>query len=297
MKDVNLVKRFMHKYFQRLIDKTFMSLCTILYIFILFSCQSEKMLDPPHTLSCMDKSNPIGIYTPHPKLSWEGVGNEVQAIQIQVADLPEKLERHTGNFWDTGKIPYKDSTIIYQGNKLPAEGRMYWRVRYWNNLGVISRYSQIASWEMGLIEEENWEANYIYMDSLAQLEGIRMDSMKTGFTKSLESLTEVRRARLYIEANHNIAPSLLKNNEQAVDYHLTVSSDSLYRYLYVITPFITWGNNCFILNGLLPETEFRAQFILEFYDGKKVIETVRKEDIWVREDEIVLDNNICKLSP
>jgi alpha-L-rhamnosidase len=66
------------------------------------------------------------------------------------------------DLWDTGKI--LSGTSIqhpYQGTPLASRKRCVWRVRVWDTDDQVTDYSEPATWEMGLLEASDWDAEWI----------------------------------------------------------------------------------------------------------------------------------------
>ncbi len=112
--------------------------------------------------------NPVGIDQVNPRLSWiiesDRQNTQQSAWQIQVATSRQSLE--TGDLvWDTGK--YSSNASIhnyYDGPPLESGRRYYWRVRIWDNQENISPWSEVAYWEMGLLGNDEWQAEWIEPD-------------------------------------------------------------------------------------------------------------------------------------
>lgn len=244
-----------------------------LSLILLFSCGTGN-LSAPGKLRCTGRENPGIILTRNPRLSWQIPQNAaVSAVQIQVAALPEILLRHRGNLWDTGKMSYQDTSIMYQGDTLESEHKYYWRIRYWDERDQISEYSEIAQWEMGLIDHEDWKSKWIHVDSINHSK-----KRILGFKEQIESLKEVRRARLYLESRERIAPVLFRDDFQLMRYDST-GTDSSICYSYVITPYIFWGNNCFGFKSMGKESVFRAQFTVSYYNGDTILRSIMPSDV------------------
>ena len=54
--------------------------------------------------------------------------------------------------------------IPYAGTSLHAGQRCYWRVRVWDENETVSAWSNSAFWEMGLLDNRNWQADWITPD-------------------------------------------------------------------------------------------------------------------------------------
>jgi len=112
------------------------------------------------------QSNPVGIGTCSPRLSWKICGDDRNihqtACRIKCADSPEKLKIEEQLLWDSGKI-YSDQSIHipYKGNRLFSGQRIFWQAKAWDNKGQESQWSSPAFWEMGLLEHSDWKAKWI----------------------------------------------------------------------------------------------------------------------------------------
>jgi alpha-L-rhamnosidase len=126
----------------------------------------------PHRLTCEYFMNPIGLDVSQPRLSWQaaatGRGARQTAYQILVAENPARLEALSagqtpaGVLWDTGKVMSAASIHVpYAGVALRPGQRCYWRVRLWDEHDAASEWSEIAFWEMGLLDNTNWQADWI----------------------------------------------------------------------------------------------------------------------------------------
>ncbi|HEY9003493.1 MAG TPA: family 78 glycoside hydrolase catalytic domain [Mucilaginibacter sp.] len=113
-------------------------------------------------LRCEYKTNPIGIESVQLRLSWEmrsGERNVIQtAYRILVADSPEALNNGTGNVWDSKKVISSASIqVSYKGRPLQSSKVYYWKVKVWDNHGHVSDWSEIAKWQMGLLNPLDWK--------------------------------------------------------------------------------------------------------------------------------------------
>jgi len=112
------------------------------------------------------KTNPVGIDVKLPRLSWEIVSaqrNFIQeAYQIRVSDSEKDLFRGKNLLWDTGKITSEQSNqVVYNGAALKSRQRVYWQVKIWGKEGSASQWSKSAFWEMGLLNQKDWQASWI----------------------------------------------------------------------------------------------------------------------------------------
>jgi alpha-L-rhamnosidase len=113
----------------------------------------------PRDLRCENATNPRGVKTPQPQLSWTLSPAVVQhAYQILVASSEEKLKADEGNLWDSGKVISAQKTVPYHGKALSSLQHCYWKVRIWGAYYSPSGYTETANWEMGLLFFDKPEA-------------------------------------------------------------------------------------------------------------------------------------------
>ena len=123
----------------------------------------------PQDLRCEYLSDPLGIDTPQPRLSWrseasaaDARGQRQTAYQILVAASEKALSSDRGDLWDTGKVASDQSLhVSYAGRPLPSEQACWWKVRVWDQDGQASDWSAPARWTMGLLQPGDWRAQWI----------------------------------------------------------------------------------------------------------------------------------------
>lgn len=160
-----------------------------------------------HSLRCeyhtQPHANPIVIDRPSPRLSWklssEQRSSAQTAYQIEVASTPALLRQNVADLWKSGKVPSSSTThILYAGKPLASRQEAFWRVKIWDEKSLSTGWSEVASWEMGLLEPGDWQAQWI--------EGRPMGSnwsltpapyLRKSFVLPDKS---IRKARLYISA-------------------------------------------------------------------------------------------------
>ncbi len=161
-------------------------------------------------LRCEYLENPLAIDTPQPRLSWQLVsdrrGAQQLAYQIQVASSPERLRKNEADLWDTGKVDSRDSlNIPYQGEALKSRQACYWKVIVWGQAdGQIEAESEIAQWTMGLLDPDDWQAEFIsYRDTsgvFSSKESLYLPPAYQ-YRKEFEAAAKpVRRATIYATA-------------------------------------------------------------------------------------------------
>ncbi|OCT15635.1 alpha-L-rhamnosidase [Paenibacillus pectinilyticus] len=120
------------------------------------------------SLHCEYRTNPVGLDTPQPRFTWqlEADVNAVRqaAYHIQVSRQADDFES-SQLVWDTTRRDSDQSVLItYEGLKLEARTRYYYRIQVWDQNGEASPWSEIAYWEMGQLSVSDWQAAWITPD-------------------------------------------------------------------------------------------------------------------------------------
>ena len=121
-------------------------------------------------LRCEYCTNPLGLDTPKPRLSWilssSRRAQRQTAYRILVASSRDALAGNRGELWDSGKVASGQSAQIeYEGTPLSSRARCFWKVLVWDKDGTPSDWSAPAQWEMGLLVPEDWQAQWIQQRS------------------------------------------------------------------------------------------------------------------------------------
>ena len=135
------------------------------------SCSLQSKLAPESTLTCVKLTceyleNPSVVDVSQPRLSWinlaeEGErGQSQKAWQIRVASSQDKLEQP--DLWDSEKrISDRSLRVNYEGISLVSRQECWWQVRVWDQDGKVSDWSEPGRWRMGLLQPEDWQADWI----------------------------------------------------------------------------------------------------------------------------------------
>lgn len=122
----------------------------------------------PENLRCEYLTNPAGIDIAYPRLSWVLVdgerirGQKQTAYQVLAASSPELLEAGVGDLWGSGRVASEQSVHVpYAGKELRSHQTCWWKVRVWDKDGQPSRWSDVATWSMGILADEEWGAKWI----------------------------------------------------------------------------------------------------------------------------------------
>ncbi|MFO7922730.1 MAG: family 78 glycoside hydrolase catalytic domain [Bacteroidales bacterium] len=122
----------------------------------------------PAKLVCENLHNPMVVDIPEPRLSWintctGNIRGQVQtAYEIMVAGSLENLQSGNAGLWKSGKVISNESVNIpYGGKPLVSMQDCWWRVRVWDGEGKVSDWSEAAFWSMGLLDQQEWVAQWI----------------------------------------------------------------------------------------------------------------------------------------
>ncbi|MBK1876015.1 alpha-L-rhamnosidase [Pelagicoccus mobilis] len=154
-------------------------------------------------LRCEYLLNPSAIDERSPRLGWRSVskrkGARQTAFQIQVSTTRSKLQEGVADLWDTRKTVSDESQqITYSGQPLYSKMQCYWRVKLWDDRDKESEWSEIASWGMGLLEEDDWNADWIGLDLSAENNDPEYELPPSPYLrKGFEVEKKVKAARVY----------------------------------------------------------------------------------------------------
>lgn len=149
---------------------------TTVFIFGLLGCFGRSEMMIPY-LKCEYQTNPLGIANLHPRLSWQlesNVRNQKQsAYRILVSESLEKLDKNTGEIWDSKKVRSDQSALIpYEGKMLETGKQYFWKVQTWDKEGNPTVWSKTASWMMGFLNETDWNAKWVGAGSIKEKDSV-----------------------------------------------------------------------------------------------------------------------------
>ncbi len=189
--------------FSNLIKAIFFSIT-----FLVISSCNHKILKKPEKLTISEGfKNPLGFYNSVPTFSWQLPVSEFiksqSAYQILVASSVELLKNNP-DLWDSKKQKSTQSTFIkYKGTKLISRQKAYWQVRYWNQDKNVSEFSEVKTFELGLLNNTDWQAKWTGLNTAKDsIKGVRNFLMHRPqyLRKSFQLPSSVTKARMYITA-------------------------------------------------------------------------------------------------
>jgi alpha-L-rhamnosidase len=184
-------------------------------------------------LECEYLKDPLGMDVARPRLSWvidttqseHTRGVRQDAYQVLVASTPELLAMDKGDLWDTGKMESNQSIQLeYAGKPLESRMKSHWKVRLWTSPSASpTAWSAPASWTMGLLKPEDWQAKWITHPNPQRLS-------HPWLRRTVEIKEDIRRAVIHINTPsyyelhingkkvgpHVLEPGITQNNKRFV---------------------------------------------------------------------------------
>ncbi len=113
--------------------------------------------------------NPTVVDETTPRFSWineakdaKERGKRQTAYQIGVASSEALAKKGKFDVWDSDKQVSAESVLIpYEGTALASGKDYFWCVRTWDEDGKVSKWSDVASWGMGLLKPTDWKGQWI----------------------------------------------------------------------------------------------------------------------------------------
>lgn len=180
---------------------------TISFFSLIISCQEVSILKPESLVVSEGFKNPTGFYNPKPTFSWGLPASQhikaQTAYQIVVASSKDLLPNHP-DLWDSEKQKSSQSTFVnYEGSVLESRQKVFWQVRYWNQDATVSAWSEVNSFQLGLLNNADWKAKWTGLDTAKDsIKGVRNFLMHRPqyLRKSFDLNSDIETAQLYITA-------------------------------------------------------------------------------------------------
>ena len=133
---------------------------------IISGCDDNKSLFDVTDLMCENLTDPPGIATADPALSWKIIsgknGTSQKAFQVVAATDIKLLNEEKADLWNSGKMLSSENILVpYTGKKLTSSSFCYWKVRVWDQNDDMSEWSEAASFGVGPLQPSDWDGDYI----------------------------------------------------------------------------------------------------------------------------------------
>jgi len=202
------------------------------------------------------KVNPIGIENRNPRFSWKitGSGHNIRQTAYSIKVYSDESFSNSKIVWQSGRIDSEESVLQeYKGPELKSGQKYYWQVRIWDGNGKASAWSQVANWEMGLLDQKEWKAKWI------EIEGDTLRySPSPYFRKEFQSAKPIKSARVYITSHgyYELQINGKKVGDQVLTPGWTSYSKRLQYQVYDVTNLINNGGNA--VGAVLGEGWYRG---------------------------------------
>lgn len=252
---------------------------------------SKTPLDAPWELTVGEGFfDPIGFHDSTPSFSWklpDGLLKQT-AYQLQV--------ELTGLHWDSGWVESDQSVFVgYEGEELNSRQRAIWRVRVRDEQGRESAWSEYASFELGLLTADDWQASWIRPSQEVDYSHEPVALLRRDFSMQ----GKLERARLHVTAR-GIFEISLNGEKVGIDHFAngwTAYDQRLDALTYDVTGQVKSGSNQILAklgsgwyagrlgfmqfaktNWYGPHTELLLQLELNYQDGSS--EVIVSDDQW-----------------
>ncbi|WP_141503092.1 family 78 glycoside hydrolase catalytic domain [Paenibacillus luteus] len=145
--------------------------------------------------------NPIGMNSTRPILSYSLESDEKNqyqtAYRVLVSSTVVLLQNNIGDVWDSGKVSNDmNFAIKYDGTPLTSRQDVFWKVKVWDRSDIESGWSPIHSWEMGLLEDDQWIARWIGQGD--HIECNKSAAPQVAMDFNVDNVNSIVKARAYI---------------------------------------------------------------------------------------------------
>ncbi len=267
----------------------------------------------PTSLLCEYVSNLLGVDVTLLRFSWVlehfERGQLQSAYQVLVASSQENLDAENGDKWDTRKVASQESVnVSYAGGFLESGKTYYWKVRTWDNDKKMSPWSKVATFEMGLLNPDDWKGRWI--EGKSHGESVSSDpvhgttKMPYGYLlrKEFSIEKDIAQARVYVTG---LGYYELRLNENKVggsvlDPGWTDYKKRILYSTYDVSKYLKKGGNTIGImlgNGRYIEAygygppKTILQLNIEFADGDS--KSIVTDGTWKSAPGPILSNDIC----
>lgn len=223
--------------------------------FLLVGCMPEKPSNTPSQLTINEGLvNPLGLHSNTPSFSWKLSDESLRQTAYEIVVASEMhLLPDNADLWKTDKLASDQSIFVeYGGTPLTSKKQAFWQVRYWDENGEVSAWSELATFEIGLLANNDWKGKWI---SIPNSELSEMDTIGDNkesllfrpqyFRKEVSIGSELKKARLYITAK-GVFDTYINGKKVSNDVMSpgwTPLDRSISTLTYDVTDMLTEGNN------------------------------------------------------
>ena len=280
----------------------------LLPLLVLVSCGPGLEKCTVSGLRCEYLENPMGLDIPQPRLFWKmnksAKGAAQTGYEILAATSKELLDKDSADLWKTGMVKSSQSIqVVYAGKPLGSGQKVFWKVRIWDEAGMLSGWSEVANWEMALLPQAIGEATWIGAPPVFATNSLKYAA--PFFRKEVKLSKKIKQARAYISGlgyyelyingskagDHVLAPNQTNyDRRQQEPFEETRAGNMGTTVLYEthdITTLLKQGENALgviLGNGwyrqadrpddqrfLFDTPRFFARFIIDYDDGQQEV--------------------------
>jgi alpha-L-rhamnosidase len=214
----------------------------------LSGCAAEKSGIEVYDLRCENLTDPHGIGTAIPALSWKLSSSEngaaQRAYQILVASAGKLLNEEDADLWNSGKVKSPSQIMVpYGGKPLSSRSQCLWKVRIWDSDNKVSEWSPSAGFSIGLLDNSDWSASYIGFPAATE------HTICPQFFKSFELTGTVEKMILYVNSlgYHEIYLNGKKIGDKVLEPAVSQFSKRSQVITYDITELVNPGRNDLVI--------------------------------------------------
>ena len=223
-------------------------------------------------LRCEYTSNPIGVFTQHPVLTWNARhlkrGAFQKAYRVVASSSLNNLENEQYDKWDSGKVENRENAFLkYDGETLHSAERVFWRIIIWDNDDLPSGWSAPAFFEMGLLHRSEWRGRW-----MSFLGGMHGNGIMLRREFSLKNKPVKARAYICGIGYYELRLNGEKVGDKLLDPGATDYSKTLLYSIYDVTEDLDEGKNVIGIilgNGWSGSPKALLQLNIDYQDGSR----------------------------
>jgi hypothetical protein len=133
------------------------------FFLVVFTLEISKIWSisfEPYSLRTQSLREPLGIDVQRPLLSWRLQSPEntrgINQAAYEIRSTHDEAVLGTTSLWSSGMVISDSQVIAWEGPILESRERVCWQVQVWDDDGCTSGWSDVASFEMGLLRARDW---------------------------------------------------------------------------------------------------------------------------------------------